>query len=116
MLSRKQALVKLDWDHRRKPDLGVISAKLERAGYVWTDVTVRRSPSGKGWHVILDVEPRPRSPVEVVALQAILGGDPWREAMQMNRARAFAKVPRWMRDAWNVLYQSDSRRARRLKL
>lgn len=115
MLSREQSQLKLDFD-RHEPSLSRLAQLLARAGYVWTDLKLLRSPSGKGWHVIADLEPRPTTPMEVVALQAICGSDPWREAMQMYRARAFRKCPKWMRDAWNVLYQPDSRRSRRLKL
>ncbi len=116
MLARRDATVKVDWDDSKEPDLGVMCAKLSRAGYAAVDVTLRPSPGGHGWHVLIDVEPAPTSPMEVVALQAILGSDPWREAMQVNRARAYAHVPSWMRRVWNVLYKSDSRRDRNLKL
>lgn len=116
MLARQDATIKVDWDDSTEPDLGVMFAKLQRAGYMAVDVTLRPSPSGNGWHVLIDVEPCLTHPMEVVALQAILGSDPWREAMQMNRARAYRKAPAWMRKDWNVLYLSDSRRSRNLKL
>lgn len=116
MLARRDAAIKLDWDAPRGPNLWTLEAKLLRAGYLLTDVVRRRSPGGSGWHVIMEVVPTPTSAMEVVALQAILGGDPWREAMQMHRARAYAKVPAWMRRDWNVLYRPDTRRARHLTL
>lgn len=116
MLSRKQALLKLDIDRTRKPDLDRMAALLARAGYETADINFRRSPSGKGWHVILEIEPRPRTPMEVIALEAILGADPFRQAMQINRGKAMLKAPGWMRDAWNVLYVPDKRRARHLRL
>jgi hypothetical protein len=49
-------------------------------------------------------------------LQAILGGDVNREAMQMHRAKKFAGAPKFMRDAWNVLYAPHPKRQRRLSL
>lgn len=116
MISRKQAIVKLDFDQRAEPDLSVICSKASRAGYSPVDVILRRSPSGNGWHVLLELDPRPRTAMEVVALQAVLGSDPWREAMQIARARAFHKCPAFMRDAWNVLYQPDKRRSRRINV
>lgn len=116
MLSRSQAILKLDFDTAKEPDLGVLVQRLARAGYIPIDTVLRRSPSGKGWHVLMEVEPRPRTAMEVVALQAVLGSDPWREAMQIARANAFNRCPAFMRDAWNVLYQSDRRRSRRITL
>lgn len=117
MLSDWQARLKLDIDRARdRPPLWVLSKKLARAGYRIVLMGESRSPSGKGWHITLDVEPKPTTAMEVVALQAVLGGDPWREAMQVARARAFPHCPRFMRDSWNVLYLPDSRRARKLRL
>jgi hypothetical protein len=75
----------------------------------------RRSPGGRGWHINIQVKPRPEHPMEVVALQLLLGGDPNREAMQLQRARRFWSVPYWMRETWNVLYLPDSRRSRHIK-
>lgn len=116
MLSKKQAMLKLDYDEPRKPPRKSMIEKLGRAGYSVESCEARRSPSGKGWHVVIAVSPRPRTAMEVVALQAVLGSDPWREAMQIARARAFPKCPPFMRDAWNVLYRADKRRARRINL
>lgn len=115
-LTAKQALVKLDVDHRRAPDLWRLTRMADRAGYRIVWLSQARSPSGRGWHLVLSLSPRPRSAMEVVALQAVLGGDLWREAMQLQRARMFGRAPRFMRDAWNVLYQPDSRRARRMRV
>lgn len=114
-MTREQAAIKLDIDGTLPPLLTIIQM-VRRAGYEPLAMNARRSPSGKGWHVVFHVTPRPRSPYEVIALQAILGGDLYREAIQMNRARSFFKVPRWMRDMWNVLYLSHPHRIRHLKL
>jgi hypothetical protein len=65
----------------------------------------RRSPSGSGWHLVLTVVPEPQSPVEVVALQAILGSDPLREACNLHRANMFPTVSPFWQDRWNVLYK-----------
>ncbi len=117
MLSREQAQLKLDFDTEEEPSLSLIFLKLRRAGYAVRELVQRRSPSKRGWHVLVNVEPQPRTAMEVVALQAICGSDPWREAMQVQRAHAMAKrsLPAHMRDAWNVLYQADSRRERCMK-
>lgn len=115
-LTRDQAEIKVDWDNPIEPDLSEMHRLLARAGYAIHDTALRRSPSGTGWHVVFEVEPRPTSPYEVIALQLLLGGDKNREAMQMHRARAFSFVPRWMRDKWNVLYVAHPHRQRHVKL
>lgn len=115
-MKRSQALVKVDWDKKRMPSIRRMEQLLVRAGYVPRSVEYRRSPSGTGWHVVFTVSPSPRSPYQVVALQLLLGGDVWREAVQLRRARAFGKAPAWMRDRWNVLYVKHPARQRKVKL
>lgn len=115
-MTREQAAVKLDIDAGASFDSMDAARVLRRAGYRWEAFSQRRSPSGKGWHIVLYIVPRPRSPFEVVALQLLLGGDRNREAMQMHRARQFPNAPRFMRNAWNVLYQPNVNRHRHLKL
>lgn len=115
-MTREQAAVKLDVDAGAIFDSREAARLLRRAGYQWECLSQRRSPSGKGWHIVLYIVPRPRCPCEVVALQLLLGGDRNREAMQLHRARHFDDAPRFMRDAWNVLYQPHVNRYRHLKL
>lgn len=115
-LTREQATVKLDIDAGQSFDSSECARRLRRAGYRWTALSIRRSPSGKGWHVALYILPRPTCPFEVVALQLLLGGDANREAMQMHRAQNFRKAPRWMRDAWNVLYKPHVNRQRHVHI
>lgn len=97
MLSRTEATVRLDIDagHER-PRLVDLVGLCKRAGYAIVALSERRSPGGKGWHLTMELDPRPRTMVEVVALQAICGSDPWREAVTLYRSR----------EAWNA----DSRR------
>jgi hypothetical protein len=116
VLTRNQAKIKVDWDSETEPDTLQMDKLLQRAGYCLVEREVRRSPSGNGWHIVMHVLPRPRCVYEVIALQAILGGDVWREARQMQRARAFPRVPKWMRDKWNVLYLPHPQRSRHLSL
>jgi hypothetical protein len=115
-MTKEQAQIKLDIDSEHEPDLSIIHGLLRRSGYAIQSASMQRSPSGEGWHVRINVMPRPHFPFEVVALQAICGSDPYREAMQMNRAREFSKAPKHMRDAWNVLYLAHSQRQRHVKL
>jgi len=116
VIAFRDAIIKLDYDKGQQPSLARIELMLSRIERVWTSLELRRSPGGHGWHVLLTIEPSPRSPMEVVALQAILGSDPWRELMQVERALSYRKAPAWMRRHWNVLYLRDSRRERHFNL
>lgn len=98
-------LLKLDIDAGQPvPLLGTILKLLRRSGYRVGWLMQKRSRSGKGWHLVLATVPVPQTPMEVVALQAILGSDPAREACNVVRARVFPKVPQRYRSWWNVLY------------
>lgn len=113
-LTRELALLKLDVDRRRKPSRRTISFRLRRAGYELRFMMLRRSPGGNGWHVWLEVSPRPTSPLEVVALQAILGSDPLREAVTLYRAKQWRHTPTFAKSWFNVLYGPSRARSRRV--
>ena len=111
--------LKLDLDERtiwsvRSTDKA--KALLARAGYAVQALMWRRSPGGKGLHVVIETSPQPTSAMEVVALQAILGSDPWREMLQVERARGYEASPSHMKDAWNVLYEASPARSKRIVL
>lgn len=78
--------------------------RLQWAGYHVTRWHRRPSPSGTGTHIKLWVVPEPSSAMEVVALQAILGSDPYREASNLGRVRVLDELPEYWRTRWNVLY------------
>lgn len=104
-MSKPDLRLKLDIDNRkRKPSVRKIRAKLRWAGYAMRVCEMRRSPSGTGWHVIVTTEPEPTGPMEIVALQAILGSDSFREASNLQRVRNLDKVGNWWGERWNVLY------------
>lgn len=112
MLSADQALVKIDVDRANPPTVMRLVRLCDRAGVTINWLRQSRSPGGKGWHIVLDVAPRPRSAMEVVALQTVLGSDPWREAVSVQRARMFPTAPGFMRDRWNVLYTATVKKRR----
>jgi hypothetical protein len=100
-------MIRLDIDRGRPlPALHRMAVLLDRVGYRMGYVLQRRSHSGKGWHLEVQVSPEPGSAVETVALQAILGSDPGREAFNLRRARLVdqGKVSRYWRQRWNVFY------------
>lgn len=115
-MTREQAAVKVDVDSDTPLTVRDVTRRLRRAGYKPVALFIGRSPSGNGWHMIVHVSPRPSSPFECVALALLLGSDVNREAMQLFRARGFSDVPKFMRDAWNVLYEPHPKRARHLSL
>lgn len=99
-------VLKLDYDrHADVPRLTRVCGLLRRAGYrpVWWHETI--SPSGRGRHVTIRLSPCPSCPMEVVALQAVLGSDPFREACNTMRVRALPRISRFWRQRWNVLYR-----------
>jgi hypothetical protein len=106
-------VVKLDIDSTELPSLEPMMLKLRRAGYQVRWLSQRRSPSGSGWHLCLKLKPCPRTAIEVVAVQAILGSDAYREACNLHRAKMIAKVSPYWRDRWNVLYSRSLKQRRK---
>jgi len=103
-------ILKLDFDRSTHPPIRRLVRLLDRAGYRAVSMGFRRSPSGTGWHVWVVTTPAPKSLIEVVALQAILGSDPWREAVTLYRAER-STTPLLKKMA-NVLYQPCKERRR----
>lgn len=102
-------LLKLDYDrHTDVPTLLRAAALMRRAGYRIRWWREEISPSGRGRHVVAHISPAPSGPMEVVALQAVLGSDPFREACNAMRVRALPSLPRYWRRRWNVLYRRIS--------
>lgn len=85
---------------------------LARAGYTLVRRWMKRSPSGKGWHVYVQLDRGVDQWMEMVALQAILGSDRYREACNVQRVRTIRTMAPDMRafwePRWNVFY--DKRR------
>lgn len=104
-------ILRVDVDAPRPVPLVELIDRLRRASRRLVWLSQVRSPGGKGWHLEACVTPRPRSAMEVVALQLLLGSDPHREAYNVNRARHVdaGHVPPFWRSpaAWNVLYQTS---------
>jgi hypothetical protein len=104
-------LIDVDQGMRRLP-LEELVERLSRANRQLVAMAEWRSPSGKGWHQIILVEPPPRTASETVALQLLLGSDPYREAFNSWRARVVdaGKAGPYWRRRWNVLYGRVPRR------
>jgi hypothetical protein len=80
-----------------------IKARLKAAGYQVKSYRAMRSR--RHAHVVVVVEPRPRSLIERIALQLLCGSDPDREANNLRRARTLKRMPGWARKTANVLYE-----------
>lgn len=107
--TKRRIYLKLDNDpYAPRLPLKELVKRARKAGLTLVALAERRSPSGRGWHRWVLVSPAPRSCMEVVALQLLFGGDPYREAWLINRARAIdggAVRGYWARpDNWNVFY------------
>jgi hypothetical protein len=112
-LSVPSPWLKVDLDRKRKaPSAYRMRRLLKRAGYRVLKVRLDRSPSGRGWHWQIQVSPCPRSCMEVVALQAVLGSDPGRESVNIQRAARVDhdEVTAFWRRRWNVLYSGKRRK------
>lgn len=101
------AVIKLDFDTSRRPTVARMIDRLTRARLHLDWVVLARSPSGRGWHAWVGVFPPPKNAVQTVALQAILGSDPRREAYNFNRAFMVdaGQVPDWYQGQWNIFYR-----------
>jgi hypothetical protein len=103
----ESALLRIDVDSdARLLTLSELHGRLRRAGkrVLWLCQT--RSRSLRGWHLTIRVSPPCRSLEELIALQAVCGSDPYREANNLLRARRVDDVaPFWQRvDAVSVFY------------
>jgi hypothetical protein len=101
-----EAVVRLDLDGWRGLSVGRMVRLLGRMGYRPQWLSERRSPGGRGWHVEIGIRPAPRTAMEMVAVQAILGSDRGREAYNLERARQVDAgiVSSYWAERWNVLY------------
>lgn len=103
----QDATIKVDVDTLRGRLSGEeLAARAVCAKVRIVQVDDRRSPSGRGWHRRITVEPAPRTAMETVALQLLFGSDPVREAFNVQRARLVdgGKVSKFFAQRWNRLY------------
>jgi hypothetical protein len=95
----------LDFDFRRVPRVRPLWSVLRVVGLrpTW----IRTDRTRRGWHVIIGLTSR-LQPAETVALQAILGSDDRREALNLMRVIAIRKNPpaAFWKNRWNLLFSS----------
>jgi hypothetical protein len=109
MMSKRTrfTLIKLDYDGDMP--------KCFAARLAWVCNTVgvpveyyRCDRTRNGWHVTVRVARRINA-LSVVALQAIMGSDPRREAFNLMRVRNLRSVAPFWRGRWNVFYTRHNR-------
>lgn len=94
-------LVLCDYDHSHPPGIPEVMARLRVCRL--SPVFLRYDKTQHGFHIVLKVK-EPLGPWETLALQAILGSDPRREAMNWFR---LANTPgtKQAEKHWNILYE-----------
>jgi len=98
-------LLKCDYDGRLPVDFTQRLEMLARYQRLRVEyLTVERSGSGRGFHVVVCVRNR-MAFVRVVLCQALLGSDWKRELFNSRRALAWRHVPEFWRVRGNVLYK-----------
>lgn len=68
-----------------------------------TYLAMRINATKRGFHYVF-LLPGSITPLERVAIEAILGDDPMRAAMNFARARNHASMNKFWRQRWNILY------------
>ena len=62
----------------------------------------------KGWHIVVSLNTR-LTPPETIALQAILGSDIKREALNMARwmgvRKKYNSLPKFWKERWNLMFE-----------
>lgn len=64
---------------------------------------IRYSRSKRGWHVAIMLR-HGVSAMQRVAMEAILGDDPMRAAMNLARAENAHRMPKFWQQRWNIFY------------
>jgi len=96
----------LDYDTDTPPGLPDIIGILRIVGV--TAKTIMYHRTKRGYHIALVLYEHLK-PVELIALQAILGSDQMREALNLMRAVRVHKVSKYWQNRSNILYEHKLR-------
>jgi hypothetical protein len=91
----------IDIDGRTKADFPGMCNTLCKCGVQPLQLRGKRSPSGKGYHVVIRVRGT-FSKFAIIALQLLCGSDAMREAQNFRRGQL---APKEWGEKWNVLYK-----------
>lgn len=95
----------MDYDTTNNPRLTIpmVNSTFRALGLASGYSAIRYNRSKRGWHVAI-VLTKGITALERVALEAILGDDPMRAAMNFARARNAHRMPKFWRQRWNIFY------------
>lgn len=106
-----QTIARLDYDSREELRAGIermrfVLSLARSNGFNPGRIVLKRHRTRRGWHVELLARIQLR-PVEMVALQSLLGSDYRREAFNLFRSLALPSAPGFWRQLgnWNVLHR-----------
>lgn len=94
----------IDYDGERLPrcaQINKINSAFRAAGLSY--MALRITKTARGWHYAF-ITKSPLVAMARVAMEAILGDDPMRAAMNFARARNADRMPPYWRQRWNILY------------
>lgn len=95
----------IDYDSIDDPRLTIprINSAFRAMGLQSGYSAIRYNRSKRGWHAAIVLRGKVSS-IERVAMEAILGDDPMRAAMNFARAKNAKKMPKFWRQRWDILY------------
>lgn len=98
---RQVTILMLDFDRPQAPRLTKLCWQMRKLALRPRLLMYRRSR--RGWHIVIYLT-ESLLPVEMVAVQAIMGSDRNRELFNLARVRCLKGMPARARQMWNVLF------------
>lgn len=91
---------------RKMCPISIVRAVCSKVGL--HPIALRYDRTARGFHVVVFLPWSERlTRAEIVAMQACLGSDPWRESLNLSRVRALRQfgAPPAFRSRWNLLFR-----------
>jgi hypothetical protein len=96
----------IDYDRKQLPKrltIPKIHSAFRAMGFSGGYRAIRYSRTHRGWHIAIMLR-KPVSATQRVAMEAIIGDDPMRAAMNFARARNIHRMPLFWKQRWNIFY------------
>ena len=99
-------LLLLDCDNRKAPSFRALAGRFQIFKGAFSVRCISYSRTMRGWHIVAEVDIK-LTPPEIIALQAIMGSDVKREAMNMTRWLGMRgkRVDKFWLSRWNLLFK-----------
>lgn len=92
----------IDWDHRKRPELGMIRARLRMLRLLPRSIRILRS--SHHWHIVIELlYPLPH--IAILFAQLFIGSDPGREAYNFHRVVHWKRTDRLI----NILFSKKGK-------